>query len=184
MSDTNSRAIILSLAAVLILTVAALIASLFIPFNVDEPATIQLLTGEAEIITPGQPTVSAADQARLNINQTLNMLPGSEAQIDFAFDYGRAHLVLYGPAQLTLVESYHRATALGHVLSRRHYVLTLEQTQGSIHYSFAGTDPSFAEADVTIHLPNGDYTPDSPCWRIDIPLSGEPQIESFDSCNG
>jgi hypothetical protein len=184
MRDANSRSIIFSLAAVLILTVAALAASLVIPFNVDEPATIRSLTGEAEIITPGQPIISATDQAKLNINQTLNVLPGSDALIAFALDYGQARLVLYGPVQLTLVESYHRATALGHVLNRRHYVLTLEQTQGSIHYSFAGTDPSFADADITIHLPNGDYTPDSPCWRIDIPLNGEPHIESFSTCNG
>jgi hypothetical protein len=183
MRDANSRAIILSLAAVLILTVAALAASLVIPFNVDEPAAIRSLTGEAEIITPGQPTVSAADQARLNVDQTLNVLPGGDAQITFALDDGRARLVLYGPAQLTLVESYQRATALGHALNRRQYVLTLEQTQGRVDYFFADAAPTSTDANITVHLPTGDYTPDSPCWRIDIPLTGETNVEPI-NCNG
>ncbi len=172
MSDVNSRSIILSLAVVLILTVAALVASLFIPFNVDEPATIQRLTGKAEILTPGQPTISAANQATLNINQTLNVLPGSDAQVVFDLVQGRA--VLTGPANLTLVESYRRATALDHARNHRTYTLTLEQTQGSVRYFFAGTSPA---TDITVRLPDGNYSPDSPCWRIDIPLTGETNIE-------
>jgi hypothetical protein len=183
MRDANSRAIILSLAAVLILTVAALAASLVIPFNVDEPATIRSLTGEAEIITPAQPTVNAADQARLNPDQTLNVLPGGQAVVTFALDDGHAQLVVYGPANVTLIESYHRATALGHALDRRRYTLALEQSQGRVDYFFAGTAPSFSDADITIHLPNGNYTPDSPCWRIDIPLTGDTSIEPI-NCNG
>jgi hypothetical protein len=183
MKDANSRAIILSLAAVLILTVAALAASLLIPFNVDEPATIQPLAGEAEIIAPGQTPVNVADQSRLNRNQTLNVLPGSQTQVTFDLDDSRARLVLHGPANLTLVESFHRATALGHALNHRRYVLTLQQTQGSVDYFFANTVPSFPDTDITIELPNGSYSPDSPCWRIDIPLAGETSITPI-NCGG
>jgi hypothetical protein len=186
MSDTNSRSIILSLAAVLFLTVAAVIASLLIPFNVDEPASLQPLAGDVEIITPGQPPINATDQATLNINQTLNVPPGSQAQITFDLDDGRARLVLNGPASLTLVKSYHRATALGHALNRRRYVLTLQQTQGSIDYffaDFANMAPSSMDADIAIELPNGSYAPDSPCWRIDIPLTGQTSTTPID-CKG
>ncbi len=178
MSDVNSRSIILSLAVVLILTVAALVASLFIPFNVDEPATIQRLTGKAEILMPGQSPISAANQATLNINQTLSVLPGSDAQVVFDLVQGRA--VLTGPANLTLVESFRRATALDHARNHRTYTLTLEQTQGSVRYFFVGTSP---DTDITVRLPNGNYTPDSPCWRIDISLTGETNIEPI-NCNG
>jgi hypothetical protein len=183
MSDTNSRSIILSLFAVLILTIGALVASMLIPFNVDEPATIQQLTGEANLIAPGQPTISAGDQARLNINQTLDVPPGSDAQLVFDLDNRHALLILTGPARLTLVESYHRATALGHALNHRQYVLTLEQTQGHVDYFFPNTTPSLADLDITIHLPDRNYTPDSPCWRIDIPLAGRTTIEPI-NCNG
>ena len=183
MRDANSRAIIFSLAAVLILTIAALAASLIIPFNVDEPATIRSLTGEAEIITPGQPTISAAERAKLNPDQTLNVPPGGQAVLTFALDDSHAQLVVYGPAHVTLIESYHRATALRHALNRRQYVLTLEQAQGRVDYFFAGAAPSFDNADITIHLPNGSFTPDSPCWRVDIPLTGETHIEPI-NCNG
>jgi hypothetical protein len=183
MSDTNSRAIIFSLAAVLILTVAAVAASLLVPFDVDEPATIQPLAGDVEIITPGQSPVTAVDQARLSPNQTLNVPPGSQAQLTFDLDDSRARLVLHGPASLTLVKSYHRATALGHARNRRRYVLTLQQTQGSVDYFFVNLAPVFADADITIELPNGSYAPDSPCWRIEIPLTGQTSVTPI-NCNG
>jgi hypothetical protein len=183
MRDANRRAIILSLAAVLILTVAALAASMLIPFNVDEPATIRYLTGEAEIITPRQPTVSADEQDGLKPDQTLDVLPGGQAVLTFALDDNHAHLVVYGPANVTLIESHHRATALRHALNRRQYVLTLEQTQGRVDYFFAGTALTFPDADITIYLPHGTYTPDSPCWRIDIPVIGGTDIQPI-NCNG
>jgi hypothetical protein len=178
--DPNSRPIVLSLMAVLGFAVAALVASLFIPFDVDASATIQSITGEIELHSPGQTSARANEQGTLNIGQSLRVPPGGEARIVFDLNQGRA--VLTGPANLTLVESYRRATALGHALDRfkREYVLTLEQTQGSVQYIFANAEPSFEETKIIIRLPDRNYTPTTPCWRIDISPDGETAIDPFD----
>jgi hypothetical protein len=180
--DSNSRPIVLSLIAVLGFTVLALVASLLIPFQVDETAVIQQVTGEAELHIPGQipARLNTDDKSTLRIGHSLNVLPGGEVTIVFGLNQGRA--VLSGPAGLTLVESYRRATALGHALgtSKREYVLTLEQTQGSVRYIFANADPSFEEIDLTIRLPGGDYTPTTPCWHIDVSAGGEATAESVE----
>jgi hypothetical protein len=177
--DSNSRPIVLSLVAVLGFTILAVVASLLIPFRVNETAVIQQVTGEAELHIPGQipARLDTDNGTTLGIGQSLNVLPGGEATIVFKLNQGRA--VLSGPAGLTLVESYRRATALGHALgqSKREYVLTLEQTQGSVRYIFANTDPSFEEIDLTIRLPDGDYSPTTPCWRIDVTAGGETTAE-------
>jgi hypothetical protein len=180
--DSNSRLIVLSLIAVLGFTILALVASLLIPFQVDDTATVQQVTGEAELHIPGHvpAPLSTDGKTTLGIGQSLNVLPGGDARIVFELNQGRA--ILSGPANLTLVESYRRATALGHAFGkgRRGYVLTLEQTQGSVRYNFANTDPSFEDTDITIRLPDGNYSPTAPCWQIDVDPGGETTAESFE----
>lgn len=180
--DSNSRLIVLSLIAVLVFTGLALIAALVVPFRVDEGAVIQPVTGEADLRIPGEtPTrLTTSDQTPLGIGHSLDVLPGGEATVVFELNQGRA--ILSGPAGLTLVASYRRATALGHAFgtSKRDYVLTLEQTHGSVRYIFARTDPVWEKIDLTIRLPDGDYRPTSPCWRIDVVTGGETTATSFE----
>jgi hypothetical protein len=183
MNDRNSRPIILALLAVLVFTALALVASVVIPFDVEQPATVQSVSGEVELRAPDEIAVrlNPASKTTLEVGQNLDALPNSEARITFDLNQGRA--ILTGPATLALIESYRRATALGHTSDQfeREYVLTLEQTQGSVRYIFANTDPPFEDTHIIVRLPDGSYTPSAPCWRIDIPVgAGESIIETFD----
>jgi hypothetical protein len=183
MNDPHSRPIVLSLVVLSGFVILALAAALIIPFDVDEAAAIQHITGDAELLWTSDQAPTRLDvnhTKTLTVGQGLNVLPNGEAHITFELTQGR--VILTGPATLTLIESYRRATALDHLreAAGRDFVLTLEQTQGSARYFFAPTDPAFDKTRITIRLPDGSFTPTSPCWRIDITPSGESQITPFD----
>ncbi|MBN1201365.1 MAG: hypothetical protein JXJ20_05860 [Anaerolineae bacterium] len=183
--DRTSRNIFLSLIAILILTGLALIASLLVPFDVEQTGTIKNVTGVVEYYAHEQePAVTLDANQRehlLKPGNSLSALPGSTLTVTF-FNNGR--VVLVGPASLELVESYRRATVLGHALDSdrfdREYALTIEQTGGSARYFFANTDPAFEDVEITLELPNGNYTPDTPCWLVDISTAGDVLTEPFD----
>jgi len=183
--DRYSRAIILALLAVLALTVLVLAAALVVPFKVGRSATLQNLSGELELVRSNQPPVKLEstqdDRTTLNSGQGLRLQPASTATVVFELDQGRA--LLSGPAALTLVESYRRAAILGHLLDSdqfdREYVLTLEQTQGTVRYLFANTNPPIEETRITIRLPDRDYTPTAPCWLISIDSEAHTTAQSI-----
>jgi hypothetical protein len=176
--DRYSRSIILASVLVLGLVLLALATALVVPFNVTQPGTIRSLTGEAELIRrSGVPSPVGSDRdARvvLSPGQGLRLNPDSTATLTFELDQGFA--VVTGPAELKLVESYRRATALGHLLDSsrfsRSYVLTIQQMQGSVRYSFTGTTPRFEDVAITIQLPSSNYVPTTPCWEIAIGTDG------------
>jgi hypothetical protein len=177
--DRTGRSILLSLIIALVLAVLAILAALWIPFDVDQPAAIQNVSTSAELITPDNPPVSLTsarprDHPALKTGQGVRVEPGSSATILF-FERGRA--VLTGPAVLTLVAAHRHATALGHIFDSgrftRDYVLTLSQQSGSIRYDFSRTSPPFADISITIELPDRSYSPTTPCWMVDISAGGQ-----------
>jgi hypothetical protein len=181
--DRDSRSIIFSLIIVLGLTLLAVIASLLLPFKVTQPGVLQQVTGVAELYSQDKQPATPSGEMELTIGETIRIQPGGFTTIVFNLNQGRA--VLNGPAALTLVESYRRATALGHALDdsdrfKREYVLTLEQTSGSIRYLFGDTTPAFEEVTISIRLPNGSYTPQTPCWTIDISTDGNVTTTEID----
>jgi hypothetical protein len=173
--DRYSRSIVFSLLTVLGLTLAAVAVSLFLPFEVEQPVIIQRVTGIAELHSDTNPPATPSGETQLAPGETVQVQPGGVATIIFDLNEGRA--IVTGPAALTLIESYRRATALGHMLDseqfEREYVLTLEQTGGSIRYLFDDTTPPFEDTTISIRLPSGSYTPQSPCWVIDINTEGQ-----------
>lgn len=181
--DRNSRSIVLSLLTVLALTLLAVIISLIVPFEVAQPSILQQITGVAELYTQGEQPATPSGETELNLGETISVKPGGFTTILFDLNQGRA--VLTGPATLTLVESYRRATVLGHTLDEsdrftREYGLTLEQTSGSVRYLFGDTKPAFEEVTILIRLPNGSYTPTTPCWTIDINTGGNVTTNEID----
>lgn len=172
--DRYSRSIILSLITVLGLTLLAVIAAWFLPFEVTESGILQQVTGVAELYTQDELPATPTGETELTVGETLRIQPGGITTIVFKLNQGRA--IVTGPATLRLVESYRRATALGHTLDsdrfKREYALTLEQTSGSVRYLFSDTTPSFEDMLILIRLPDGTYTPKTPCWNIDISIEG------------
>jgi hypothetical protein len=184
--DRYSRSIIIALVLVLGVVILALAAALVVPFDVTQPATVRSFTGQAELVRAGEaPRPAELDRDAhlvLTVGQGLRLQPDSTATLTFELDKGYA--VISGPAELKLVESYRRATALGHVLDSRRfsreYVLTIQQTQGSVRYSFANATPRFEDAAITIQLPSSNYIPTTPCWRIDISADGSTTAAPID----
>jgi hypothetical protein len=175
--DRTSRSIILSLLALTAFVVGIIVVSLVVSFNVEQSVTIKDFSGVIEIITPDD-TRTQYDASQTNPTVTLKpdhrlrLLPGSTATITFFNTGGRVHIT--GPGTLTLVAAYRRGTLLGHTSDRfeRDYVLTLAQNGGSAQYNFHNTTPAFAGIDITLQLPNGNYSPASPCWRVEISDDG------------
>ena len=180
--DQISRSIILSLGAVISLTVLAVILALVVPFKVDEPATLLAVSGSAELLIPDQPPVPVTldETLKLDPGQGVRVLPGSEVRIDFQQNEGYA--VVSGPATIRLIDSYRRATALGHALDvsafKRTDALTLEQTDGTARYFFPGNDLSGAK--ITIRLPIGNFVPPAPCWMTTIAVDRQTTSEPID----
>jgi hypothetical protein len=176
--DRYSRSITVALVLVLGFALLALAAAVVVPFDVGQPATIRSLTGEVQLVRPGEsPIPLGTDQdapSVLAIGQGVRLQPDST--ITLTFDLTQGYVVITGPAELKLVESFRRATALGHVLGshrfKRKYVLTIAQTQGSARYNFANTDPRFGDVEIAIQLPISTYVPTTPCWTIDVATDG------------
>jgi hypothetical protein len=172
--DRYSRSITAALVLVLGFAILALAAALVVPFDVGQPATVRSLTGTVELVRPGEsPAPLGTDQdaeSVLTAGQGVRLQPDST--VTLIFDLNKGYAVITGPAELKLVESYRRATALGHVLDSRRferkYVLTIAQTQGSARYNFANTTPRFEQVEIMIQLPTSSYIPTTPCWTIDI----------------
>ncbi len=175
---TTVRSIRVASFAVLSLAVLALLGGLLVPFNLEESASGQALTGGVEILRPAEPplTVQSDSAFELAVGQSLRTPADGEAYLIFELNQGRA--ILEGETQLTLVESFSRATSLGHARStNQSYTLTLKQTRGRVRYLFASTTPPITEIDFVIQLPDGNYTPDAPCWVITIDLTGSSTID-------
>jgi hypothetical protein len=176
--DRYSRSITVALVLVLGFALLALAAALVVPFDVGQPATFRSLTGKVELVRPGEsPVPLGTDQdaeSALTTGQGVRLQPDSA--VTLTFDLNQGYVVITGPAELKLVESYRRATALGHVLDshrfKRKYALTIAQTQGSARYNFANTAPRFEDVEIMIQLPTSTYIPTTPCWTIDIATDG------------
>lgn len=175
---TTVRSIRVASFAVLGIAVLALLGGLLIPFNVEELASGQALTGSIEIVPPAGPplTIQPDSAFELAVGQSLRTQADGEAYLIFELNQGRA--MLESETQLTLVESFRRATSLGHARSTdQSYTLTLKQTRGRVRYLFASTTPPITEIDFVIQLPDGNYTPDTPCWIITIDPTGSSTID-------
>lgn len=179
--DATAQTIKFASVAVLGVAVLALAAGAFIPFNVQQPATVQAFAGNVEIVRPdSSPTPLQTDTTlTLEIGHSVRTQPDSEAYIIFELTQGRARL--NGSTLLTLVDSHRRATGLGHALDRgdQAHTLTLKQTQGRVTYIFAHTTPHFSDMQLVIQLPDGNYVPDGPCWTITIDAGGQSTVESL-----
>ncbi|NDJ77138.1 MAG: hypothetical protein GYB65_12860 [Chloroflexi bacterium] len=175
--DQTRRSIIISLIGLVVVIGLAVLAALLIPFRVNEGATVQDFTGVIERITPDDERTQyeaslTSAEVDLATGERLVVHPGSTAALTFFENGGRANMT--GPGTLTLVEVHRRATLPGHASDNfnRDYVLTLKQKGGSVHYYFSDTEPAFDDIDITLHLPNGNYTPDTPCWLVEISDEG------------
>jgi hypothetical protein len=170
------RHILIGLGLVFSLTLAAVVASLLVPFAVNVPVVVQHVSDAGSLLIPGQDPVPLSpaqlnERFTLKADQGISVEPGSTATVLF-FDGGRA--ILSGPASLTLLASQRRATAPGHISERfsRTYELRLSQSQGSIRYDFSQSVPSFDDLRITVELPDTRYTPTTPCWTIDVTAEG------------
>ncbi len=159
--------------------------ALVVPFNVNQSVTIESLQGDVSLKVRGEPqaTLSAEQDwfPSIQASQSLYLSPDSSTNLLFTLSGGRA--LLTGPAEFRLVASYRRATALGHTLDSdrysRSYVLTMDQSLGEIRYLFNHTDPPFESLAITIHLPNRDYVPSTPCWSVVVHADGSADTASI-----
>ncbi|HEX3051424.1 MAG TPA: hypothetical protein VHP83_12265 [Aggregatilineaceae bacterium] len=169
--DRTARSIVFSIFGVLGVSTLAFVVSVIVPYQVNQTATIEDITGAAEIVRDQdtRATLVPDDSEKLRIGETVRVEPGNAASVVF-FNQGRA--VLTGPAAITLVESYQKATTLGHMVDssqfKRRYGLTIKQMHGTVQYYFDHSDPAFEAMTIKVQLPNGSYQPDSPCWQITI----------------
>ncbi len=169
--DRTARSIVFSIFGVLGISTLAFIVSILIPYQVNKPAVIEDITGAAEVVRDQdtRATFVPDDSGQLRTGETVRVEPGNAASVVF-FNQGRA--VLTGPAAIMLVESYQKATTLGHMVEtsqfERRYGLTIKQIRGTVQYYFDHSDPAFEEMTIKVQLPNGSYQPDSPCWQITI----------------
>jgi len=182
--DRDSRTILLALCMVLGVAVFGVVAAVLVPFNVDQPATLLNASGEIEQISAGRAarllTLKPGDEAEIRPGQGLQVKPGGSATLAFDLNGGRA--ILNGPAALVVAASYRRATLPGHAVESIHrdYVLTLEQPGGTVDYNFAHTDPPLDAIDFTLHLPDQNYVPTTPCWMVTISAEGTSSIQTMD----
>ncbi len=182
-SDSNTNSIKLAVAALVVFTLLAIAAGLITPYNVEQSANVQAISGDVAILIANEAPspLSADSQTILKPGQTVQLQPGSEASVTFTINNGRAHLS--GPTTVRLVDSYRQATTLGHAFDNlsRDYTLTLEQTKGTVSYFFANTSPTLDEIQITIQLPDGNFVPTSaaPCWTIDVDTEGHSTTTSI-----
>ena len=119
--DQTSRSIILSSLILIVFIIGLSVASLLIPFNVEQSVTVTDFSGIIEIITPDD-TRTQYDAAKskptvtLKPDHRLDILPGSTATITF-FDTG-GRVSITGPGTISLVEAHRRGTLLGHASAR------------------------------------------------------------------
>jgi hypothetical protein len=178
----NTNPIKFAVTALIIFILLAIVAGFVIPFNVELSATVQAFSGDVTVLIGNEAPdpLSPDRQTTIEPGQTIRLQPDSEAIVTFTIDKGRAHLT--GPATLSLVESYRRATSLGHLLDSfsREYVLTIEQTQGTVRYNFANTSPELDEIQLTIQLPDSNYrpAPSDPCWTIIVSTAGQSTVNT------
>jgi hypothetical protein len=179
-SDSSTLSIKVAVVVLIAVMIFAVAAGLIVPFNVEQTVTVQALSGEIDILIPNDPPTPLLPntQAALAPGHSVRLQPSSEASLTFTINKGRA--LLTGPATLTLVESHRRATSLGHALDNlsRSYTLTLQQTQGTVSYNFANTTPPFEDIQLTIQLPDANYSPTTPCWTITVDTAGHSTAES------
>ncbi len=182
--DRDSRTILIALVAVLAAAALGLAAATFIPFNVDQPVTVLHASGEIEQIGPGNTTrpLTPDRDTRLKLKpgQGVQVKPDGSATLAFDLNGGRA--ILNGPAALRIVDSYRRATLPGQATDsvKREYVLTLEQTGGTVHYNFEHTTPPLDEIAFTLRLPDQNFVPTTPCWIATISAEGTSSIQTMD----
>ena len=183
--DRIRWSIFVGLTAVLLCAGASVALALLTPFNVTRPVTIEVLQGDVSLHIPGKPSEALSPEQdwfpSIQANQALHLAPDSSATVLFTLNGGRA--ILTGPADVRLIASYRRATALGHTLDSqrydRSYILTLDQSLGEVRYLFNHADPSFEDIAITIHLPDRDYVPATPCWTIVVNPDGSADTASY-----
>lgn len=184
--DPNSRTITLASIAVLGLAALAIFIAVLVPFDVKQSATIHNIIGTAEMV-PGQTTAGLDPDEVLpfKVGQTIRLQPDSSARVTFELNGGRATIT--GPARVTLANSYRHATLLAHILDsdqfERQYNLTIEQTLGTVQYNFSGTNPPAEDIVITIRLPDGNYQPTTPCWKVMVSASGEAETNPVECPN-
>jgi hypothetical protein len=178
MQDRNSRNIVIALVSIAVMTTAVVIAAIFVPFRVNQIVRVISASGEAELLIPGRPAqpldMSQDDEPVLKPGQGVRVSPGGTVTLVFELNQGRA--ILHGPAEVTLVESYRRATMPGHASEsgslQREYRLTLEQVSGRVQYDFSHISPALTDINLVIQLPDSSFKPTTPCWTIEVSVEG------------
>lgn len=177
--DRAGRGILAALIMVLGLTVAAIVASLRIPYTVRAHAEITGITGPVVLDDGVDPPRSLAfaphEQLPLRIGQTLRLDPGSTVALRFGLLEGRA--VLNGPATFSLLSSERSATTLEHIRKQGDYRLEIVQTSGQALYYFDRAVVPLDQANIIIWAdPSRTIAlrPATPCWQVD--LTGETPV--------
>ncbi len=181
--ERTQRTVVFALIGIISVGLAALIASLVVPYNVTFGALLTDMHGTGHYTRLDRPPtpLSAHANLALPVGSTVQLEPKSRATLSLEMTGGR--VMLTGPATLTLVDSYRRATSLGHLLESerftRQYVITLRQTQGTAYYDFSITSPPFDTLTVTVELPQTHYIPTHPCWEITVQPDGSAQANDI-----
>ena len=182
--DRTRSTVIVALVGVIGVGILALIASAFVPYNVDFSAVLTDIRGTGDYIRADRPPAPLPSVGSLAfpVGSTVQLEPESSATLRLEMTGGR--VALTGPATLTLVHYHRHATSLGHLTQNdrfaRRYVLVLRQTQGTARYDFSATVPHFEDLQITVELPDTDYTPTGPCWEISVQPDGTTQTASVD----
>lgn len=176
----HTRSIYLALAAILLLSGAAVVASLFIPFDVAQDNTVQVRGEGGALLRQGkqQPVTMEPEQdITLEAGDSFVLEANDAATVRF-FNEGWA--VIEGPAEFVLRESHRHATATGHLTGNNaDYVLKIAQKAGTARYNFERADPAYDDMAITIELPNGNYVPQAPCWEVTITVDGTARTENI-----
>ncbi len=177
--DRARLTIFLAMVGVIGVGAVALAASLVVPYNVSFGAQVISAQGTGTYARGDAPPAPLPEGKSLTlpVGSTIQLEPQGQATLTLHLNNGRVELT--GPTTWTLVDSYRRATSLGHMLQSerfaREYVLVFAQTQGTAYYDFSATSPPFEDLSVAVELPHTRYIPTRPCWEIVFQADGSAQ---------
>lgn len=159
--------------ALAILVVVGLAAT--VTYTVDLSAVYSQSEGQWRLDGPQNQTTTfdeTNDPHVIELEHELALMSGSQGRLEIIADSG-AWAYLSGETRWTLIQAQRRGTAIQHIRGESSdYVVVIQQTQGNIIYDFSAAHPALNDLNLTIRFPDGQYTPDIPCFQANAPTEG------------
>lgn len=149
-------------------------------FLVEYPVEIEMTAGT---ISTSVTVIQDSLERTVETGAPLTLLPDSIVRVEEAAsvtftltDDHDASVTIVGPAEFSYEQGEKTGTAAHHLNRRKlDYRVVFGQSSGKVYYDFSHATPPFEEWEIVLHLPDGTYRPESPCWNIAI-VNGISQV--------